>query len=383
MKKILVIHTNYRDVGGEDIAVINEVELLKKFYEVQTLYFSNNISNYLRQAISFIFNRDKRSIELLKKELKEFNPDIVYVHNTWFRASLGIFKLLANHNVKIILKLHNFRYDCTKSLLSSRHFKDNQNCRACGQNRNSVGFLNLYYEGDIFKSVAMLRYGKKYIDIIRNSKIKILVLTNFHLNNLKQLGLEENRLGLFPNYLKHIETKENNEPQDYILYAGRLSKEKGVEELIKSYLSSDLENISLKIIGNGPMYSELIEKYSKMNVEFLGQISNSEVIKIMVNSKAVVTATKLFEGQPTLLCEASMLGVPSIFPQTGGISDFFPPGYPLSFEQFNYEDLKEKLKLLTKDDYIYLEGKKNKEFIEQYLNEKKLINKFNQIINDT
>ena len=383
MKKILVLHTNYRDIGGEDIAVKNEVELLKKFYEVKTVYFSNNISNYFKQSISFIFNNDKKSVEILKNELQQFNPDIVYVHNTWFKASLGIFKLLEKQNVKTILKLHNFRYDCTKSLLSSTHFKDTSICRACGQNKESVGFFNRYYEGDLLKSIAMLRYGKKYFDIIKNSKIKIFVLTNFHFNYLKKLSINENKLEIFPNFLRRIEARERILVDNYIVYAGRISKEKGIEELIKAFLSLDLQDIKLKIIGDGPIYKELSEKYSNPNIEFLGQISNSEVITIMTNARAVVTATKLYEGQPTLLCEASMLGVPSIYPKTGGISDFFPPDYDLSFEQFNYEDLKEKLKLLTKDDYINLEGKKNKNFIEQYLNEEKLINEFDRIINES
>ena len=30
--------------------------------------------------------------------------------NTWFKASLGIFKILENRKIKTIVKLHNFRY---------------------------------------------------------------------------------------------------------------------------------------------------------------------------------------------------------------------------------------------------------------------------------
>ena len=77
MKKILVVHTNYQTLGGEDVAVDNEVELLKENYEVETLYFSNNINQYLSQLISFIFNRNKGSEKRLKKILSEFKPDIV------------------------------------------------------------------------------------------------------------------------------------------------------------------------------------------------------------------------------------------------------------------------------------------------------------------
>ena len=43
MKKILVIHNKYRNLGGEDIAVENEILLLKEKYEVEILYFDNNI----------------------------------------------------------------------------------------------------------------------------------------------------------------------------------------------------------------------------------------------------------------------------------------------------------------------------------------------------
>ena len=41
MKKILVIHTNYQTKGGEDIAVENEIELLKTKYDVEVVYFEN------------------------------------------------------------------------------------------------------------------------------------------------------------------------------------------------------------------------------------------------------------------------------------------------------------------------------------------------------
>ncbi len=53
---------------------------------------------------------------------------------------------------------------------------------------------------------------------------------------------------------------------------------------------------------------------------------NSEAVTIsqIKNARAVITATKMFEGQPRLLCEASSLGIPSIYPSFGGMDDFFP-----------------------------------------------------------
>ena len=54
MEKILVIHNKYRNIGGEDIAVSSEIEFLKKYYKIETLYFENYISNLFFDLLSFI-----------------------------------------------------------------------------------------------------------------------------------------------------------------------------------------------------------------------------------------------------------------------------------------------------------------------------------------
>ena len=94
MKNILVIHTKYRSTGGEDIAVDNETEFLKKSFNIKTLYYSNEIKNYFLQFIYFLINRNFESEKKLNNVIKEFNPDFVYIHNTWFKGSNGIFKFL-------------------------------------------------------------------------------------------------------------------------------------------------------------------------------------------------------------------------------------------------------------------------------------------------
>ena len=110
VKKILIVHNNYQNTGGEDLAVTNEVALLKKDYIVDTLFFSNKIDNYLSTIFWLIFGTNKQSVNKLKKKIEEFQPDIAYVHNTWFRASIGIIDTLSKQNIKTVVKLHNFRY---------------------------------------------------------------------------------------------------------------------------------------------------------------------------------------------------------------------------------------------------------------------------------
>ena len=94
MKKILVIHNKYQQLGGEDIAVENEIQFLKKYYEVRVLYFDNEITTYFKQILYFILNKNISSAKILRTTIEEFNPDLVYVHNTWFKASVSIFTTL-------------------------------------------------------------------------------------------------------------------------------------------------------------------------------------------------------------------------------------------------------------------------------------------------
>jgi len=381
MKKILIIHNNYRQVGGEDIAVENEIEFLDSVYQVETLIFDNNIQNPLLQFLYFVLNRNLQSERKLQEVLKNFQPDIVYIHNTWFKASIGIFRLLEKSNVKVLIKLHNFRYYCTKSWTKKNHLRKKDICEACGFEKYESLFFNKYFQDSFLKSVFMILYGKAYFKILKNNKFKLLVLTDFHRSFLSDLGIDKENIFVYPNYLSHKD--EFNEPgENYIIYAGRISKQKGVEELILSFLEADTHSLKLKIVGDGPTLDSLKEKYKNPKIDFLGLRKNSEVIELIKRSKAVVSATKLYEGQPTLLCEASLLGKPSIFPDFGGIPEFFKNDYPFKFEQYNYQELTKKINDIHSSKDLKEIGKENKNYILSVTDRKKLLEKFQHIVNE-
>ena len=91
------------------------MNLLKKRYNVELLEFDNSQKINIIDLIAFVTNSNRNANKKLTKSLNEFKPDAVYVHNTWFKGSLGIFRILKESNISTVLKLHNFRYYCTKS----------------------------------------------------------------------------------------------------------------------------------------------------------------------------------------------------------------------------------------------------------------------------
>ena len=380
MKKLLVIHNKYQIPGGEDSNIHDEISHLMNQYEVKYLEFNNIEKLRIFDLLSLATRTNIFANRLLKKELNTFKPDAVYIHNTWFKANLGLFKILKKRNINTLFKIHNFRYDCSRFFLASNHLRGSKVCNACFFNKQNRIF-NKYYEDSYLKSLLLIFYSKKLFKIIKNYPLKVIVLTNFHKDYLSMLGVSKSKIFTYCNPItlngdKIDKTKKNK----YAVYAGRLTKEKGVENLLDSWVSADIAEFSLKIIGSGNMHSKLISKYKNSNIEFLGELSNEDTLKQIKESSVVITATKMYEGQPRLLCEASSFGVPSIYPSFGGMDEFFPKDYPFSFKQYDYVDLKSKILELSNEHKLNETSNNVYKKISNKLNQDDLLNQFGEIL---
>ena len=62
------------------------------------------------------------------------------------------------------------------------------------------------------------------------------------------------------------------------------------------------------------------------------------------------------------------------------MDDFFPPDYPLSFSQFNYQNFCEKLEKLNDDNYLLQHSINLSLFIEDKFNSENIHQMFDSII---
>ena len=383
LQKILVINTKYRVFGGEDANIVDELNFLKKNFEVEYLEYKNSDKITISDLIGFLTLSNVISNRKLRSKINSFNPDIVYVHNTWFKAGLGIYKLLRKKSIKTIQKIHNYRFECSRFFLSKNHIRNQIQCPACGLKKDNLGIFNRYFPESFLKSVFVIFYSKKYFKILKDYPLKIIVLSNFQKNYIENLGINNNKISISPNPIdiSFKEISNYNPESKSVVFAGRLVETKGVEEILKIWERIDSKDLILEIIGSSDEKNNLSEKYSSKKIKFIGELSNQEVKRRIKTSRAVITATKLFEGQPRVLLEASSYGVPSIYPNFGGMSDFFPTDYKLSFRQFNYEDLEKKIMMLHDSKLLSDVSKEIENFLITNLSNEILNTKFKNILN--
>ena len=128
-----------------------------------------------------------------------------------------------------------------------------------------MGIFNKYFSNSYTQSLLVIIYGIKFFKILKNTKLKILTLTNFQKNYLLSSGISKEKIFVHRNILdnKNQDIQPTTSNHNYIVYAGRISREKGLEQLINAFQKSNLnKNFEFKIIGDGPELKNLIESFS-------------------------------------------------------------------------------------------------------------------------
>ena len=107
-----------------------------------------------------------------------FSPDVIYIHNTWFKASVSVLELLDEVRIKSYLKLHNYRYICSSTFLPVNTRGGEIFVISVGLKEEKPNFNKVSEESTI-KSFFQIIYGIKYLKFLNKTSTQILVLTNF------------------------------------------------------------------------------------------------------------------------------------------------------------------------------------------------------------
>ena len=142
---------------------------------------------------------------------------------------------------------------------------------------------------------------------------------------------------------------------EQLLFLARVEKEKGVYEVVDSYLilKQKFPYLKLIIAGDGLELNKL-KRYvvSKKieDVEFTGFVFGKDKTELFKKSHLFLFPSFYPEGMPTSVLEAMAFGLPVITTKVGGLVDFFQDGINGFFiEERIPEIISSKIELLIKD----------------------------------
>jgi glycosyltransferase involved in cell wall biosynthesis len=327
--KILLCHDFYRQPGGERMAFeAHERLLVDHGHEVLRLTRHNreiddfSLAERLRLPFGAIDSRrTRREVDAL---VARERPDVAHVHNVFPLLSPSLYRALARHGVPIVQTLHNFRFLCPNALF----FTHGEVCERCAKGNTLHAVRLRCYRGDRFASAvyAAAIGGHRRAGTFRHIA-RFLAFTPFVGDKIVEAGLvPESSVEVVAPFLPHpLPPAPWREREDFILFLGRLSEEKGADLAVAALAS--LPGARLKIAGDGPARGALERQAAAVEgVELVGFRAGSEKEDLLRRAAILVVPSRCYEGSvPLAVLEALACGLPVVAAGHGSLADLFSP----------------------------------------------------------
>jgi glycosyltransferase involved in cell wall biosynthesis len=332
--------------GGEDTTVDAEVKLLLSHgHEVRVLFFDNDrmgkgIATRVLAGFESIYN--PTSSKIVRQEIKAFMPDVVHLHNFYFTASPSVIIATYRLNVPVVMTIHNYRLICANCLL----LRNNAICELCVNHTFPwYGVVHKCYHDSAIQSAVVGSIGAihKLIGTWQNKVDRFIAPAEFIKSKLinSSLRLPPAKVEVKRNFVEPPGVGNQNEREDFFLFIGRLSMEKGVYTLLKCF--NDLPHINLVIAGDGPERKALSLEFGHLpNVQFRGHLARVELMQLLKKCKASIFPSICYEGLPLSVIEALATGTPVIASRLGAMEEMIQHGENgLLFEPGNHVQLRD------------------------------------------
>ena len=315
---ILLLHNRYRVRGGEERAVEDLAWLIRECLHEDVEVLERDSATLSRRQAADGLLRGGLDPDTVGDAVRRSGARVVHAHN--LHPTLGWRALAAAREAgaRVVLHLHNYRLVCAVGTC----FTNGEDCTRC-HGRNTLPGLRLNCRGGSpAESAAYAASLAMWQGRIAGQADRFLVPSAFALRRLRELGAPvDERAQVLWSVQRAFADASRAAAGRHVLYAGRLSHEKGVADAVVACRDAGLP---LVIAGDGPAAAELGELAAGADVRFTGRVDTAELARLRRDAAVAVVPSRYAEILPLAALEAMAAGVPVVAARTGGLAELVP-----------------------------------------------------------
>ena len=363
--KVFIITTTQekKEEGRFEYMGIEGERIYTKYHERWRAYFS-------------LYN--PKTVKRVRKIIADFGPDIVQAHNIHFYLSYACLREAKKNGAKVFLTAHDVMMVGYGKLMSDRYLeKENLEIRDKFDYR--ISFLDRFRQAKKrFNPLRefFIRYYLGFVDkiFVVSEALKDLLAQN-GVSNMEVLrngiDLEEWKIGEKNDFRE----KNNLEGKNLVMFGGRLSKAKGIEQAFLAIAKTvrELPNTVLVVFGDKDddrkSMNELVFRLGLgKNIFYTGVLKGEDLKKVYGVVDLVLVPSVCFDSLPTVVLEAMAMEKPVIATCFGGAREMVDDektGYIVN--PFDVDSVSEKIIYLLKNkEEAKRMGKEGRRIMEKY-----------------
>lgn len=262
----------------------------------------------------------------ITRVIERVKPDVAHLHMIDHQLSPSILHALQRYDIPVLQTCHQYKLVCPSYRLLV--MRENRICEKCVAGSFYHAVLERCHKDSVAASALVacesyLHRWMKVYDLIQLFHVP----SRFLGEKFRESGVAAERIWhqFYTIDLRQYPFSEGFD--DYFVYYGRLSEEKGILTLLQAMLQ--VRQSKLLIIGDGPQRAEL-EKFAAAqqlsNVVFTGAKSGKELTQLVSRAKFVVVPSEWYDNSPLVIYESFSMGRPVLATALGGMPELIEDG---------------------------------------------------------
>jgi glycosyltransferase involved in cell wall biosynthesis len=247
-------------------------------------------------AAHAVYSQEAR--KKMRAMIEEFRPDVAHVRNIYHHLSPSILWELKAQGVPVVYHINDFKLLCP----AYNFVRQGEACEDCRAGAFWRVLGSDCYPGLGARAALMAEaYAQRWLGTYGKCVDLFLTPSRFVRDKFAEHKWDTGKFRVLPHFQAAAPAVEAPAANAALLYFGRLSPEKGVNDLMRAM--QRLPELRLVVAGDGPQRSELQALSASLgpgdkslpNVEFVGHVRGAELDALIAQSRFTVLPSHAYE----------------------------------------------------------------------------------------